>query len=478
MARPGVTVTTSVAPPSSGPPIRTGTAFFAGTAGQGRTDVAERIESISDFERLYGERASYSYLRDAVDTYFREGGGSAYVVRVVGDAAAASSVELDDSSDDPTILVSAYGPGEFADDWTASVAVASGVTTLTIENGEGEVIDTYSTTEGKDGLLAYEGFKYVVLTDAHAGNGDPKIVTDAGFAGGSDDLAGITDADWESALDLFVKGYGPGQVLAPGQTDADIQAALLEHAEANNRVALLDAPNTDVLATIEAAATAARDTGLGSFGAMFGPWAKVPGATSGTSRSVPYSAVQAGLEARRDRVQSPNVPASGRDYPLRYVQSLAYEFTDDDRTELIEYGVNVAKSVGGVRETYGYRSLSDPDTDANWVQFNYSRLRMAITAVMEDIGESFLFDQIDGKGLKLSEFGSAITGGLMVFYVAGSLFGETPDEAFRVDTGPSINTAETLSAGELHAVAACRFSPHAEVVLIEIVKTPITQSVA
>jgi hypothetical protein len=478
MARPGVTVTTSVAPPSSGPPIRTGTAFFAGTSERGRVDTAERIESISDFERLYGERQSYSYLRDSVDVFFREGGGSAYITRVTGDAAAASSVELDDATNAPTILVSAVGPGEYGDDMTASIAVATGVTTLTIKNADGDVIDTYSTDEGKDGLLAYENFKYVVLTDAHAGNGDPKVVTDSAFAGGSDDLAGITDASWESALDLFVKGYGPGQVLAPGETDADVQAALLEHAEANNRVALLDAPNTDVLATIEAAATAATDTDLGSFGAMFGPWAKVPGSASGTSRSVPYSAVQAGLEAKRDRIESPNVPAAGRSYPLNYVQSLAFEFSDDDRTELNGYGVNVAKSVGGVRETYGYRSLADPDTDTNWVQFNYSRLRMAIAARAEDIGESFLFEQIDGKGLKLSEFGSAIAGMLLGFYIAGSLYGETPDEAFRVDVGPSVNTDETLSAGELHAVAAVRMSPHAEVVLIEIVKTPITQSVA
>jgi hypothetical protein len=360
---------------------------------------------------------------------------------------------------------------------TATVAIASGVTTLTIKDADGNTLDTYSTADGKDGLLAYDGFKYVTLSDAHAGGGDPVAVSNAAFTGGTDDLGSISATDFADALALFTDGLGPGQVLAPGQTDEDVHGALLEHAAAHNRVALLDAPNTDVLSSLEAAATAARDTGLGSYGAMFAPWVKIPASASGASRTVPYSAVQAGLEARRDRITSPNVPAAGRSYPLAYAQSLVYEFTDDDRTELIDYGVNTAHSVGGVRETYGYRSLSDPATEANWVQFNYARLRMAITARAKDIGESFLFSQIDGRGLKLSEFGAAISGMLLDFYVLGSLYGNSPQEAFNVDVGPAVNTAETIAAGELHAIAAVRMSPHGEMIIIEIVKTPITQGV-
>jgi len=476
MARPGVTVTTRDAPSASGPPIQTGTAFIVGTSERGASDRAQRIESIADFARLYGDRQSFSYLYDAVDTFFREGGGSAYISRVIGPAAVAAHVDLEDNAD-PTITVTANGEGDWANDYTVSITVATGITTLTVRDGDDEIVDTYATADGKDGLLAYDGFKYIVLSDAHAGGGDPIAVTDAALAGGSDDLGGITADEYETALNLFVGGLGPGQVLAPGQTDADVHAFLLEHAESHNRVALLDAPNTSVLASIEAAASDARDTGLGSYGAMFAPWVKIPSSAAGASRTVPYSAVQAGLEARRDRVASQNIPAAGRQYPLSYAQSLVTEFTDDDRTELIEYGVNTAHSVGGVRETYGYRTLADPQSEPNWLQFNYSRLRMAITAQAQDIGESFLFSQIDGRGLKLSEFGAAIGGMLLDFFVLGSLYGDSPQEAFNVDVGSSVNTAETIAAGELHAVAAVRMSPHAEMVIIEIVKTPVTQAV-
>ena|SRR5215207_3729983 len=479
MARPGVTVTTRDAPPASGPPIRTGTAFVIGLAQSGSVIAPVKVESLVDFEREFGARQSYSYLYDALDVFFREGGGSAYVSRVVGNGAVASSVTLN-ASTGPTIVVAAKSPGTYAEDWTATVTVSGGTTTLTIKDGAGATLESYATpsTGSKAAFLAYTGWQYIAITDADPADGDPIAVTNAGFAGGVDDIGGVTDSDYFEALDRIPAALGPGQVAAPGVTDTDVQAAVLAHAEANNRVAILDTPNTGVVATLTAHATTMRATGRGDYGMLLGSWVKVPG-VGGTAalRTVPGSAVQMGLEARRDRLESQNVPAAGRSYPYSYVSALVREFSDPDRTTLINAGVVVAKTVGSVFETYGYRSLASTATDPNWVQFNFARLRMAIAARAEDIGESFLFEQIDGKGLKLAEFGSAISGMLLDFYLAGSLYGESPDDAFRVDVGSSVNTAETIAAGELHAVAAVRMSPHAEMVVIEFVKTPITQSV-
>jgi hypothetical protein len=65
---------------------------------------------------------------------------------------------------------------------------------------------------------------------------------------------------------------------------------------------------------------------------------------------------------------------------------------------------------------------------------------------------------------------------LMAYYIDGSLYGATPDEAFSVDVGPDVNTSVTLAAGELRAVLTVRMSPFAEVVRIEIVKVSIEQT--
>jgi hypothetical protein len=63
------------------------------------------------------------------------------------------------------------------------------------------------------------------------------------------------------------------------------------------------------------------------------------------------------------------------------------------------------------------------------------------------------------------------------YYNAGSLYGETPDDAFSVDVGESVNTPSTLAAGELRAVITMRMSPFAERVVIEIVKVSVDQSI-
>jgi hypothetical protein len=477
MPRPGVIVTTREAPPSSGPPIRTGTAFIVGEAEKGAAGY-HKIESMADFVRFFGDRVSYSYLYDACDVFFREGGGSAYVSRVTGPGAAEATADLEDASS-PTLTVLALGAGEWGNDLRITVAVSGGVTTLTVKNSAGDTLESFATSDGKTGLLEYSGFRYISLEEAHVGGDDPVAVAGVALTGGVQDLGNVDEEDYAEALDYFTSSLGPGQVLAPGADAAPIHLALLTHASTHNRVALLDAPNSTVVGTLEAAAQSARDDGEVTYGAMFASYVKVPGFASGTARTVPYSAVQAGLEARRDRLDSQNVPAAGRRWPSAYATSLVVDFSDEDRETLLLAGVNTARNVGGVIETYAYRSLADPDvaSSANWLQLNYIRLRMAITAKGEDVGESYVFAQLDGKGQKLSEFGSAIAGMLLGFYVLGSLYGSTPDEAFRVDTGPSINTPETIAAGELHCVAAVRMSPHAELVVIEFVKTPITQAV-
>jgi hypothetical protein len=63
---------------------------------------------------------------------------------------------------------------------------------------------------------------------------------------------------------------------------------------------------------------------------------------------------------------------------------------------------------------------------------------------------------------------------LQPHFDAGELFGSTAAEAYSVDT-TSVNTSQTLAAGQLNARVGIRVSPMAEFVYIDVVKTPITQ---
>jgi hypothetical protein len=60
---------------------------------------------------------------------------------------------------------------------------------------------------------------------------------------------------------------------------------------------------------------------------------------------------------------------------------------------------------------------------------------------LQQIGEQFMFDNIDGQnGFTISGFHDALAAALLLHYNNGDLFGDTSDQSFLVDTGPSVNT--------------------------------------
>ena len=83
---------------------------------------------------------------------------------------------------------------------------------------------------------------------------------------------------------------------------------------------------------------------------------------------------------------------------------------------------------------------------------------------------------MDRTALPVNLFSAALGGCLLQHYQAGDLFGDTADQAYRIDTGPTVNTLSTLANNELHAIISLKMSPFAEYIVIQIVKRQITQS--
>jgi phage tail sheath protein FI len=309
------------------------------------------------------------------------------------------------------------------------------------------------------------------------GDENPDTVTAQALTGGDDDRANATDTQWEDALEVFSRGLGPGQVSYAGRTSATAHQQLLEHAAANNRVALLDALNSsDVLDLTDVPGDAVTDPDQARFGAAFAPWIRIPGVAASTTRIVPPSALVAGLIARSDAVQTPNQPAAGENGVARWALGPEHTFTDSTYSDLHDANLNMVRLVAGQPRVYGWRSLESKDL-ARWWQFNTSRLRMLVQAELEVIGERYMFRQVDGRGAVLAAFSGEITSMLLGQYEAGAIYGDTPGEAFRVDVGPSVNSPEDLAQGRVGAVAAIRPSPHGELIEIELVRRSITEPV-
>jgi hypothetical protein len=231
--------------------------------------------------------------------------------------------------------------------------------------------------------------------------------------------------------------------------------ALIQHAADNNRIALLDADPDSTATELSALATTLAGDANARYAALFAPGAIVPGLTSADTRTV---------------------PAAGVNGISRFATDLAATFTDAERESLNDDGVDVARLVYGQVETYGYRTLAP--VDSGWSNLGNARLNMEVVAKAEAIGERYMFAQIDGRGIKISQFGAELSGMLVPYYDAGSLFGESAHDAFFVDVGPAVNTVETIANGELHAVVGVRMSPFAEYVVIEIVKVATDQPLA
>jgi phage tail sheath protein FI len=479
--RPGINIELRSTLPARVAPTDTGVWFLAGLTEKGSTTEAVEITSLTEADRLLGYRVSYGSVYDALDVFFREGGSRAYVGRVVGVTPVSAFVVLNDNVAAPTLRVQAKNAGDWGNSLNVQVAAGSagGTFVLVVSHDTlGELERSPDLLDKAEAFTWANNSDYITLVD-QASLLDPVVVAAQSLAGGTDDRATVTDAHWTAALTRFTRDLGPGQVSMPGRTTTAAHTALNAHAGLNNRVAILDAPNVTSKATLLTALDAARSDGKWS--AMFWPWDTVPGTTSapGTDRTVAPSGRVAGNIARTDALGSPNTPAAGENGQSTYATGLSQvAFADADREDLNDAGLNVSIiKYGGVR-TYGWRSVANPSSEPDWVNFANSRLLMEIAARAESIGEGFMFMEIDGQGRLTSQFGAALTAVLMEYWQLGSVYGIAPDEAFVVDVGSSVNTPTTLANRELRAVIGIRPSPFAEMITIEIVKSQITQSLS
>lgn len=478
--RPGVQVLTSTLPTPRSAPTDSGTAFMAGLTDTGPLKP-KLCFSLGDFTSFFGNRVAYSVLYDAVDAFFREGGDAVYISRVVGPAATTATKNFLDAGAGISLIVNAIGPGAWGANIQVAVLAPVGATGYRLQvTYNGVVVETSTDLQTQvDAVNWATNFSNYITVAIGASALVPVVIANQALVGGNDDRGNVTDVQWLNALNLFTTDLGPGQVLAPGRTTDVGHQQLCDHAQARNRVALLDGADTAVSATLITSATNAKATGNGQYGALFAPWIVMPGVVGSTSRTVPPSAVAAGLMARVDASDNPNTPAAGDKGQLRYGYALSQVAWDAaTRQSLNDGGVNVFRTLfNGVR-LYGYRSLADPTNNKPWLDFSNVRYLMWLAARCAAVGEQFLFDPIDGQGHTISDYGAALSAICQADWNAGIIYGNTAADAFSVDVSNNVNTPATIADNQLKANVAVRPDPFAELVTITIINVPITQGVS
>jgi phage tail sheath protein FI len=477
--RPGVRINQRTTPPTRTIPTDSSVWLVAGLTDAGPVTPL-LIRSMADYERYYGLRTSYSVLYDALELYFREGGSKAYVSRVVGPAAVVASKNLLDAGAGISLVVKGLGPGAFYN--TVKVGVraggAGGTFIVFVQDLNNVEVETSPDLASQQAAILWSAGSAFIRITLGATALAPAVVAAAVLAGGTDDRTNIVDANWQTALDALGPDLGVGQISAPGRTTDTGHLQVLAHASAKYRTAVLDAPDTPTVGTLQAS-TAAKRAGNQRFGGMFWPWVIIPGVLAGTTRSVPPSALIAGMLSRNDaRGMGVNKAAAGDDGVSNFVTDLSQPAVADSvRQTLNDSSVNVIRRLFNTVRNYGWRSLVDPVVDPDWRDFGNSRLYMAIAGDGMAIAEGFVFDKIDGQGKTIAAFAGALTGMLQNYWNNQDLYGASAAEAFYVDVGGTVNTPTTIAAGELHAVLNVKMSPSAEYVEISIYKKPISEGV-
>lgn len=468
MTLPSVEVTISDVPGAGRSPTNIATLYAAGYADRGPAE-AVRVTSMSQYRSTFGDRVSYSSLYDALAVFFREGGGEAYVSRILGPNPVVATADAQDATPADSFRVDAASPGEWGNDLDVTIDATGATFTISVSL-DGTVVETSpALATPADAASWSDSSSYVTITDL--GGADPVDQT-LSLVSGADDRTNVTDAELTAALDLFTSDLGPGQVAMPGVTSAGAHAALLAHAEANKRNALIDFDDTNVVGTVVAAATALRaDTG-NRFSGGFWPWDVAPGDTPGTTRVVPPSARNAALFARAVRETGGEVgrPAAGGRYPATFVTGLSQAgISDDDRELLNDGGINVSIARRGEVLTYGNRTLTSAVADPNWSQLNQSRVIAALAAEAGEIGADYVHSKIDGQGLELGEFAGRLQGLCGAYFARGDLYGADAEDAFQVSVEAEFGAGTATILGTIDA----RVSPGAELVKIVIYKNPI-----
>lgn len=266
---------------------------------------------------------------------------------------------------------------------------------------------------------------------------------------------------------------GPGQVVAPDAVTTADHDVIASEAWPRNKVSLLNAPSgaNDVALTALAAADIAAADMRGA--ALFGDHGTHSGIAAGATVDVPWTLTVAGHIAASDRItRNCNIAAAGKRGIAGAALGVQAQRTDEQIEDLAVAQVNMVRNLNGQLRTYGWRSLADLEVLPMWKSFASARLIMQWRSIVAEINEEFVFDQVDRALLR--RYQSRLAGAALSLFRRGALFGDTPEQAFRVDaTSDAVNPLEELRTGEVKSEARLKISEFAEHVVHTVTRRDI-----
>lgn len=467
------------------------TAFVVGLASWGPVGVPTVITSLAEFVRVFGVANTLGYLYAFAYIYFNNfAGRQALFVRAAKNAAKATVTINNRVGGSPaaTFKFDAKYPSSSVD-ISVIIADTSGSTDLvdvTVKSSLLGITETYAgvdlriagtlTTINNKSKLVSISLAVAAVTGA---TGRPAAGT-VTLTGGTDGSSSITAAEFAPFIDKFNdQNLGTGQILVPGHSSAEVIAALVAHAGAYNRLALIE----PVLATTPTDAVTALTASPSSFAAAYYPWVEMLAIDgSGVRKFYPPSIFAAGACAQVDRTigthKAPaNIAVPGAVDVERNADGSSV-ITDNVREVLNAKNVNVIAPLAGEGiKIYGARVMAP--TGETRVAFVHQRRMLNMLFYSLKLGYAWaVFAVVDGRGRLFRDLVATGKSLLRPLWQAGALYGATEEEAFVVVADSSNNPADELDNGRVHVQVGVKLSPTAEQIFINIDNVPLSQDLS
>lgn len=478
---PGIIVTTSVRTgPTNTQTAATATMFVAGVTQRGPDGTSHLITSISDFQDIFGDYVSDGFTYQTVETFFEEGGARAYVSRIVDDSAVEASLALSVSgSVSVNLLASGTGTWANSGGLTAQVTHPSDTTFKVLINLNGtQVFASQSHTTIANFVAEVNNSSTAALyltASAGATTTKPAVLAVTNFAGGTNGSA-LVDADVVAALGTFTSNLGPGSVCAPGFTSTTVRTALLDHAEDNNRIALMGFDKDDTVAQALADVTDFSGLANAQFGAFFYPWVKIP--NGNLTSVIPPEGYVAGKRAQVQNLYGSWSPYAGERTSSDFVTGVYSSLSKADSNSLDDGFINAIRVINGTVRVYGARSASD-DTD----NYRFIISREVLNQIVYEAElalEALLFLPIDGRKSTFSRVGATLVAIMDRIRVGGGLYeafgadGRQIDPGYTVQVNDANNPLTQLATGVIKAKVGARVSSIGDKIEVEITKSNLT----
>ena len=457
--------------------VGTAVAAFVGFAGQGPFHQPTLVTNWDQYASTFGG-FDENYLGHAVYGYFANGGGTAYVVRVGGQASGSAAGQVRAEQPAPTSVqlgaLRIEALPSAGSEVTVEVADVEGENPpedrfrLQVSQG-GQVVETFDVStrrnarsyvvtqvnnnsklirvaEPADGPLARPDRQTVTVPAPPALPASSGRLDVAEYVGGLADRTGFGGLETIDEVTIvavpdLMSAYQRG--LLDAEAVRTVQLAMISHCEQmGDRVAVLDPPPG--LGAQQVRTWRMDEAGYDSrYAALYYPWISVFDPASGRNRLVPPSGHMAGVWARSDTERG--VHKAPANEVIRGVVDLELSLSKGEQDLLNPIGVNCLRAFPGrgIR-IWGARTLS---SDPAWRYLNVRRLFNFLEESILLGTQWVVFEPNDDR------LWSSITRNIGAFLTEqwrnGALFGRTTDEAFYVKCDRENNPQESIDLGQV-----------------------------